>query len=137
MEGNGKLTRSTPGSNGVGDVDARYWAERPVDDSAYDNVHASDWRDTFAGLLRYKWLILLCAVAGAWAGDWFAGRKTPQYSAAAVLRVAAQPKSNLPILGVKDGTGELPTELELLRSRAMARAVADSLGVQSAADDII
>ena len=124
-----RLTSGPP--NPLAEADPRYWSGT-APDYGYEAAPEPEWRHALAVLLRYKWLIVLCALAGGGAGNWFARQAVPQYMAAAVLRVATQPESRVPVVMGRDGAGagELPTELELLRSRAMARAVVDSLGMQ-------
>jgi len=82
---------------------------------------------------RHPLLIAGCTAALVGATAYFTRRAAPQYEATASIRIADQ--SDEPRLAQLGGSrsptpGELPTEIEVLQSRALAEAVADSLALQ-------
>ena len=84
-------------------------------------------------LRRHPLLIAGCTAALVGATAYFTRRAAPQYEATASIRIADQADDpRLAQLGGARATtpGELPTEIEVLQSRALAEAVADSLALQ-------
>ena len=84
-------------------------------------------------LRRHPLLIAGCTAALVGATGYFTWRAAPQYEATASIRIADQ--ADDPRLAQLGGArsptpGELPTEIEVLQSRALAEAVADSLALQ-------
>jgi len=84
-----------------------------------------------AVIRRHKLLIASCTTALVATTAYFTSRLTPTYEASASIRIE-QDDSRLGDLGMSRATtpNELPTEIEILRSRALTEAVADSLAVQ-------
>jgi polysaccharide biosynthesis transport protein len=84
-------------------------------------------------LRRHSLLIASCPLVLGGATAYFTARATPQYEASASVRIEdpeAEPRlEHLPISTSPTPT-ELPTELEVLGSRALAEAIVDSLGLQ-------
>lgn len=82
-------------------------------------------------LLRHLWLIAGCVAALVFIGAILTWRLTPIYSSSASLRIDEQPSNvqALDVLASLKGT-EINTEIEVLGSRTLARAVVDSLGLQ-------
>ncbi|MGH7624725.1 MAG: GumC family protein, partial [Gemmatimonadaceae bacterium] len=82
-------------------------------------------------LLRHIWLIAGCIAVLVFIGAVLTWRLTPIYSAAASMRIDEQPSNvqALDVLASLKGT-EINTEIEVLGSRTLARAVVDSLGLQ-------
>jgi len=82
-------------------------------------------------LRRHRLLIASCTAALVGATAYFTSRVTPKYEASASIRIE-QDDSRLGDFGMPRATtpNELPTEIEVLQSRALAETVADSLGLQ-------
>lgn len=78
---------------------------------------------------RHRWAIALCTLAGAAAGAAVVSRATPEYRASALILVDDN-RDRVARLTEDQASPEqnrIATELEMLRSRALAEAVADSL----------
>jgi capsular exopolysaccharide synthesis family protein len=85
-------------------------------------------------VVRRRWkLILACFVAAVAAGWFFTARMTPVYQATATLRIAEK-EAAVPGLEVlkqlAGGETEVSTEMEVLRSRALAEHVVERLGLR-------
>lgn len=105
--------------------------------SLHHGHHASNdsmarWR-LWAVLRRHRLLIASCTAVLVVTTAYFTLRATPKYAASASIRIE-QDESRLGGLGMgwARTPNELPTEIEILQSRALAEAVAESLGLQLA-----
>ena len=99
-------------------------------------TEATALRDLKGVLMRQRWTLLACLALGGAAGAALVVRARPVYEASALTRVedertsqsAATPKLDLAVLlGGGAGVG---TDLEVLRTRTLAAAVVDSLGLR-------
>jgi tyrosine-protein kinase Etk/Wzc len=99
-------------------------------------TEATGLRDLKGVLMRQRWTLLACLALGGAAGGVLVMRARPVYEASALTRVEDQAgaKSTLPqqldlavLLGGGAGVG---TDLEVLRTRTLAAAVVDSLGLR-------
>jgi len=80
---------------------------------------------------RHRLLIAACTAALVGATAYFTVRATPQYEASASIRIEEEEPSLEHLRVSRSPTpSELPTEIEVLRSRALAEAIVDSLGLQ-------
>src|SRR5262245_5702657 len=86
-----------------------------------------DLRDYLGILLRYKWLVLACLVAGVTLGAcWGIGSaQPPEYQASALIRVGKKASGLLPPGYVEEKT--FTEELEIVKSRAFRERVARRL----------
>lgn len=80
---------------------------------------------------RRRWIILGCVGLAVFLGAILSWRLTPIYSASASLRIDEQPSNvqALDLLSSLKGT-EISTEIQVLSSKTLARAVVDSLGLE-------
>jgi tyrosine-protein kinase Etk/Wzc len=80
---------------------------------------------------RRRWIIVGCVALMVVFGAILSWRLTPIYSASASLRIDEQPSNvqALDVLSSLKGT-EISTEIQVLSSKTLARAVADSLGLE-------
>lgn len=89
-------------------------------------------RDFWFLLIRNRWLILAGLTIGTGAAALYALAATPVYQASTSIRIDDK-GSGLPVLDILQDAGgggsELATEMEVLRSRALAQTVVDSLGL--------
>lgn len=99
-------------------------------------TEASGLRDLKGVLMRQRWTLLACLALGGAAGGVLVARARPVYEASALTRVEDDrgAKSSAPqqldlavLLGGGAGVG---TDLEVLRTRTLAGAVVDSLGLR-------
>jgi succinoglycan biosynthesis transport protein ExoP len=99
-------------------------------------TEATGLRDLKGVLMRQRWTLLACLGLGGAAGGVLVMRARPIYEASALTRVEDQAgaKSTMPqqldlavLLGGGAGVG---TDLEVLRTRTLAAAVVDSLGLR-------
>ena len=98
---------------------------------------ASGLRDLKGVVLRQRWTLLACLAVGGAAGTALVLRARPVYEASALARVEdapGRPAGTAPqqldlalLLGGGAGVG---TDLEVLRTRTLAAAVVDSLGLR-------
>lgn len=97
--------------------------------AGYGAPDAAGWQEHLVVVRRHKWIVLACCGLGWLWGYWKSGKLIPEYEATAVIRVgqATRMPSDIPFLGSLGGGVDLLTELELLRSRRMARIIVDSL----------
>lgn len=89
-------------------------------------------RDLWHVLYRNKWLIVTLAVIGVMGAAFYAKRATPVYQSGTSIRIDEK-QSKIAGLEMLNGVGtgsELATEMEVLRSRALAETVVDSLELQ-------
>lgn len=99
-------------------------------------AHAPDaagLRELFRILRRHRLALAASLVVGVAAGLLLASLRTPTYGASALVLVEGRSVPNLAaadLLGGAADARQVGTEMELLRSRALARAVVDSLGLQ-------
>src|SRR4051812_18066089 len=105
---------------------------RPIETAPADD--SVTFRDMLAVLRRRFQLILAMTLIGASIGLFLASREPPAYSATAMLRFAGERRSltgddeQAPGLNPKT-TDPITSILELVRSRTVAGAVVDSLGL--------
>jgi tyrosine-protein kinase Etk/Wzc len=80
---------------------------------------------------RRRWIIVACVTLTVLMGAILSWRLTPIYTASASLRIDEQPSNvqALDVLSSLKGT-EISTEIQVLSSKTLARAVADSLGLE-------
>jgi len=80
---------------------------------------------------RRRWIIVNCVAVTMVLGVILSLRLTPIYSASASLRIDEQPSNvqALDLLSSLKGT-EISTEIQVLSSKTLARAVVDSLGLE-------
>lgn len=99
-------------------------------------TEATGLRDLKGVLMRQRWTLLACLALGGAAGGVLVMRARPVYEASALTRVEDQAgaRSTMPqqldlavLLGGGAGVG---TDLEVLRTRTLAAAVVDSLGLR-------
>jgi succinoglycan biosynthesis transport protein ExoP len=99
-------------------------------------TEATGLRDLKGVLMRQRWTLLACLALGGAAGGVLVMRARPIYEASALTRVEDQAgaRSTMPqqldlavLLGGGAGVG---TDLEVLRTRTLASAVVDSLGLR-------
>jgi succinoglycan biosynthesis transport protein ExoP len=99
-------------------------------------TEATGLRDLKGVLMRQRWTLLACLALGGAAGGVLVARARPLYEASALTRVeddrggqpSAMPQLDLAVLlGGGAGVG---TDLEVLRTRTLAGAVVDSLGLR-------
>jgi len=86
------------------------------------------------GTLRRNWLVILgCFIAAVALGWVHTARIAPTYQAEATLRIDAEGETpGLDLLNTLGGNGEskIETEMEVLRSRTLAREVVEALGLR-------
>lgn len=99
-------------------------------------AEATGLRDLKGVLMRQRWTLLACLVLGGAAGTALVVRARPVYEASALTRVeearGAQPTSpqQLDLAMLLGGGAGVGTDLEVLRTRTLAAAVVDSLGLR-------
>ncbi|HET7232149.1 MAG TPA: polysaccharide biosynthesis tyrosine autokinase [Longimicrobium sp.] len=104
------------------------WAGPPA---AADEIHL---RDAWTLLVRRRWLVAGVTLLSLAAGAAVVYRTTPVYQSAAALRVDdPQPLqiSGLAAAALGGGNNTLLTEIETLRSRTLAAAIADSFALRA------
>jgi capsular exopolysaccharide synthesis family protein len=91
-------------------------------------------RELWRMVKRHRLLIGACAAVGLALGLLLVARSRPEYQATAKILVDDNRERVARVLGteVTDEKGRMATEMELLRSRQLARAVADSLELRVA-----
>ena len=104
------------------------WASAPTPDTIR-------LRDLLITLRRRAWLVLVVTAATVTAAVYMVSREIPTYRATAVLRLAdARPPLTggleAPMGSLGRFTDPLLSEIQLLRSRALAGAVVDSVGLR-------
>ncbi|HEX2206241.1 MAG TPA: polysaccharide biosynthesis tyrosine autokinase [Longimicrobium sp.] len=99
-------------------------------------AEATGLRDLKGVLMRQRWTLLACLVLGGAAGGALVMRARPVYEASALTRVeeprgaqASMPKQ-LDLALLLGGGAGVGTDLEVLRTRTLAAAVIDSLGLR-------
>jgi tyrosine-protein kinase Etk/Wzc len=112
------MTQDPPSLNGAG--------HGPADDEI-------NLRDAWNLLLR-NWLVIGLAVVVTVGAAWFYSSMTvPVYESVATLRIEEDNGPNVPVLDILQDLSagsEVETEMEVLRSRILAEAVVDSLGLK-------
>lgn len=99
-------------------------------------TEATGLRDLKGVLMRQRWTLLACLVLGGAAGGVLVARARPVYEASALTRVederGGQPGSmqQLDLAVLLGGGAGVGTDLEVLRTRTLAGAVVDSLGLR-------
>ena len=99
-------------------------------------AEATGLRDLNGVLMRQRWTLLACLALGAGAGAALVVRARPVYEASALTRVeearGAQPTApqQLDLALLLGGGAGVGTDLEVLRTRTLAAAVVDSLGLR-------
>jgi capsular exopolysaccharide synthesis family protein len=97
---------------------------------------ATGLRDLKGVLMRQRWTLLACLALGGAAGGALVVRARPVYEASALTRVeearGAQPAmpQQLDLAALLGGGAGVGTDLEVLRTRTLAAAVVDSLGLR-------
>lgn len=98
-----------------------------------DHAEATPLQRMLGVIRRRRLLIALCTVLVAAATVFFTLRMAPVFGASASVRIDdARGVGPLALMSGTMGERDLPTELEMLRSRSMAAAVIDSLDLQLA-----
>ncbi|HEX2080980.1 MAG TPA: polysaccharide biosynthesis tyrosine autokinase [Longimicrobium sp.] len=99
-------------------------------------AEATGLRDLKGVLMRQRWTLLACLALGGAAGAALVVRARPVYEASALTRVeearGAQPTApkQLDLALLLGGGAGVGTDLEVLRTRTLAAAVVDSLGLR-------
>jgi succinoglycan biosynthesis transport protein ExoP len=90
----------------------------------------SDVLDYAVGLVRRRWMMVAaCGMAAAAVAGAFVSRRPPEYEGVATLRVY-MPSRQIPGTDVLLSGNTVTTEIQMLQSRALAAAVAESLGLR-------
>ncbi len=96
---------------------------------ADDEIHVKE----IVGLLRRNWWVLLLFLAlGVGAALYVTWRTVPVYGAVTTIRIEDE-SNDLPLLAdlrTLSNVSQVPTEMEVVRSRTLAEDVVDSLGLQ-------
>jgi polysaccharide biosynthesis transport protein len=105
---------------------------RPIE--ASDSGESVSFRQILTVLRRRYPLILAMTLVGATIGLFLASREPPSYHATALLRFAGERRTltgdDEEVPGVKNSADPIESVLQLIRSRTVAGAVVDTLGLQ-------
>ncbi len=105
---------------------------RPIE--ASDSGDSVSFRQILTVLRRRYPLILAMTLVGATIGLFLASREPPTYHATALLRFAGERRTltgdDEEVPGVKNSADPIESVLQLIRSRTVAGAVVDTLGLQ-------
>ena len=98
-----------------------------------DEVPAISLRGLAAALRRQIWWIAGVTVLGVALTVYVVLRQRPVYEARATLRMPEQQNAVMPgdVFAALNGPSTIETEMEILRSRTVAEAVVDSLGLRA------